>query len=196
MSFSNKKYKILQGISLKVYEAERVAIIADGEDSGRHSLLQLLLLNQTPDDYSEDSIDFKRPFIEFMGKDSGLVEKKELRKDMIFLSQYPCLFYGTVRENIDPYNEFEEEDIITTLHFLKVSLTLTRPSASFVSNRSLDTKEPMKSLSPLNKRRGFWSSGRSMWTRFWRWTRRKPLKLESKGWPPSNHGPNLLARTI
>lgn len=121
VNFSNKKYKILKSISLKVYEAERVAIVADGEDSGRHSLLQLLLLNNSPDEYSEDSIDFKRPFIEFLGKDSKLEPKKKLRSDMIFLSQYPCLFYGTVRENIDPYNEFEEEDIITTLHFLKVS---------------------------------------------------------------------------
>lgn len=121
VNFSNKKYRILKNVSLKVYRAERVGIIAEGENSGRHSLLQLLLLNKSYDE-EKFNMDLKRSVIELLENDTKLTNKQKLRKDMIFLSQRPCLFYGTVHENIDPYNEYKEEEIIRTFHFLKVKL--------------------------------------------------------------------------
>lgn len=123
MNFSNKKYKILKKISLKVYGAERVAIISDGQNSGRHSLLQLILLNQDHDN-DELNMELKRSVIELLGLDTKLINKKVLRREMFFMSQHPCLFYGSVKENIDPYNQFDESEIIRTLHFLKVLIFL------------------------------------------------------------------------
>lgn len=110
----------MEKVSLKVYEAERVAIVGEGDNSGRYSLLQLLLLNEQQDEAQYD-LELKRPLIEFLGEDTQLVDKKILRKQIIYLSQSPTLFYGTVKENIDPYNEFSEKEIIRTLHFLKVT---------------------------------------------------------------------------
>jgi len=37
----------------------------------------------------------------------------------LYLNQYPAFFDGTVKENIDPDDEFEEKDITRTLHYLK-----------------------------------------------------------------------------
>lgn len=55
-----------------------------------------------------------------MGENVDYCDVKLLRKNMIYLSQYPTLFSGTVRNNIDPYGEFEDSEIIRTLHFLKI----------------------------------------------------------------------------
>ena len=44
----------------------------------------------------------------------------ELRKDAAYLSSSPSMFSGTVKENIDPDGQFQEDEIVRTLHFLKV----------------------------------------------------------------------------
>lgn len=132
---------LLKNVNLKVYQSEKIAIIAE-KDSGRQSLINLLLMMERRDE--TDSIfdqkknlppknitafdlghrKHRKSYFEMMGENIDYCDKNKLRKEMIYLSQYPSLFSGSVRDNIDPYNQFSTKEIIRTLHFLKVFVAL------------------------------------------------------------------------
>lgn len=112
VSLSSPNMKILKNIHLKVYQAEKVAFV-DPHNSGRQSLLNLILLLERMDDNDESVFKINLENVD-------IANPVTLRKDMSYLSQYPTMFSGTVKENIDPQNEFDEEEIIRTLHFLKI----------------------------------------------------------------------------
>jgi len=43
------------------------------------------------------------------GRDIGKMSLEELRSKITIILQDPCLFAGTVRQNLDPLNEFTDE---------------------------------------------------------------------------------------
>ena len=120
VNLTNGKYSILKDINMKIYCAERVAIVAEGNESGRHDLLNVLLMNQEIDKGDLTSSD--PGSYEFLGEIAYFTERQILRKTIGYLSEYPCMFYGTVRENLDPDDKYDDETLIKTLHFLKVSI--------------------------------------------------------------------------
>jgi ABC-type multidrug transport system fused ATPase/permease subunit len=54
-----------------------------------------------------------------MSENVDYCNPEQMRKHILYLNQFPHFFAGTVKENIDPDDQFEEKDIIRTLHFLK-----------------------------------------------------------------------------
>ena len=82
--------KILTDINLKVHEAEKVAIV-DPENYGRNTLLNLILMT-----ISKDTTTRKLSFFELFGKRVEFSSPCDLRKDMMFLSEYPALYSGSV----------------------------------------------------------------------------------------------------
>jgi ABC-type multidrug transport system fused ATPase/permease subunit len=106
---------ILDGINFKLYEAERIGLICE-LGSGKDFLINLLmtLIQKT------DSPDVGVSSYEVMGKPVNLSTSSELRKNMMFLYAKPSLLMGTVRANIDPFGKYTDEEIIRTLHFLKL----------------------------------------------------------------------------
>jgi len=110
--FSTPNSKILNNINLKIFEAEKVAVV-DPENYGRQSLLNVMLLL--------DKIDSNpNSVFELLGRNVEFASVHDLRKEICFLSQYPRMFTGTVKENIDPDNNFTDSEIVRTLHFLKI----------------------------------------------------------------------------
>ena len=112
VSLSTPNKQILQNIKLKVYEAEKVAFVDPG-NVGRQSILKLLLLLEKMDQ-NESSL------FQLLGEHVDYADPKKIRENLCYLSQYPVMFSGTVRENLDPQNKYDEEEIIRTLHFLKI----------------------------------------------------------------------------
>ena len=156
ISYSTPNLKILKSINLKIYQAERIALVAE-KNSGRDSLIDLLLLLIKRDESDDSNNVLANPscsslhhrrtntqglttaqkpikrlkrkltlnniessFFEMMDENVDYCDKAELRKKMHFLPQYPLLYSGTVRQNIDPDNEWSDKKIITTLHFFKI----------------------------------------------------------------------------
>lgn len=63
--------------------------------------------------------DSKQSYFEMMSENVDYCNPEQMRKQILYLNQYPAFFSGTVLENIDPNGEFHEKDIVRTLHFLK-----------------------------------------------------------------------------
>jgi ABC-type multidrug transport system fused ATPase/permease subunit len=107
--------KILDGINLKVYEAERIGIVCE-VGSGKDFLINLLMTLIQKTDIPE-----RGPSVyEIRGTAVTLETSAELRKNMRYLYPDPSLLMGTVRDNIDPFGKYTDEDIARTLHFLKI----------------------------------------------------------------------------
>lgn len=111
---STPNARILNSIYLKIYAAEKVAII-DPENYGRENLFKLITLSKSRDIKASGSSLFQ-----LLGYNVDLTDANTIRKDMLYLRQDPPMFKGTVRENIDPHHRFSDTEIVRTLHFLKV----------------------------------------------------------------------------
>ena len=129
VNLTNGKYSILKEINMKIYSAERVAIVAGDNDSGRFDLLNILLLNEEIDKGDLNSED--QGSYEYLGQNVEFSKPEELRKTFGYLSEYPRMFYGTVRNNLDPDDRYDDEILIKTLHFLKVKKLTKNLEISF-----------------------------------------------------------------
>jgi ABC-type multidrug transport system fused ATPase/permease subunit len=119
--------QILKGINLKLYEAERVGIICE-IGSGKDFLVNLLMTLMQKSEVPE----LGPSVYEIRGNPVDLTTAAELRKNMTYLYPNPSLLMGTVRDNIDPFKKYSDEDIMTTLHFLKIIKALQEYSGLFV----------------------------------------------------------------
>lgn len=117
VSFSyGGKINIFQGLNLIAKPGEKICLMGKS-GSGRHSLIQILMKNYEKISYSKDE-KFK-----IFGQNIEEIDPISLRSQVNYLSNDPILFYGSVRENIDTENEFNDEEIIEVLiklNFLEV----------------------------------------------------------------------------
>ena len=98
---------VLKGISLTIPSGSRVVIVGR-TGSGKTSLLRCLLrINEH---------DQRRGSISFGQVDLMHISKRKLRKSIGIIPQQPVLFSGTLRFNIDPYNEHSDDEIMFALH--------------------------------------------------------------------------------
>lgn len=119
--------QILKGINLKLYEAERVGIICE-LGSGKDFLINLLMTLMQKSDIPENG----PSQYEIRGTPVTLATAAELRKSMTYLYPNPSLLMGTVRDNIDPFKRYTDEEIMRTMHFLKMVRALQEYSGLFV----------------------------------------------------------------
>jgi len=116
LSFAYKKEEpLLKGINLHLQPGKTLALVGD-TGSGKSTIAQLLL-------------GFYKPVsgrIEINGEDIQSVTKRSLHRQVGWVSQEPFLFAGTVRENIDPENSREDEELLSCLHLVGADQTLQK----------------------------------------------------------------------
>ena len=118
--------QILKGINLKLYEAERLGIVCE-LGSGKDFLINLLMTLMQKSDIPEEG----PSKYEITGVEVTLASAAELRKNMTYLYPNPSLLMGSVRDNIDPFKRYSDEEIMRTLHFLKMVRALQEYSGLF-----------------------------------------------------------------
>lgn len=76
--------------------------------------------------------------IEIDGIDTGAMALEDLRKHISIIPQTPVLFSGTLRRNLDPFEEYSDETLWNTLeevciciHYYKISLILIKSTLFF-----------------------------------------------------------------
>ena len=95
---------VLKGVTFSVRAAERVGVV--GRTGAGKSSLALALFRGLEADEGKIIID---------GVDIGLIGLQDLREAITIVPQDPTLFTGTIRTNLDPFDLFTDEEILTTL---------------------------------------------------------------------------------
>ncbi|KAF8932958.1 Canalicular multispecific organic anion transporter 2 [Dissophora ornata] len=148
---------VLKNVSFEVQPAEKVGIV--GRTGAGKSSLTLALFRiieaadsywaraseqdgtakdlrramQLQQDLSEISSSGDGGSIEIDGLDISTLGLRDLRKHLAIIPQDPTLFAGTVRENLDPFNELEDAELWTALEraHLKDHITSLAGGLSF-----------------------------------------------------------------
>lgn len=95
---------VLKGITFNVAPGSRVGIIGR-TGSGKSTFFQSLFR----------FIEAERGAIAIDGVDIGTVPLEQLRRSLAIIPQDPTLFLGTIRNNLDRYNEYSDKDVIEAL---------------------------------------------------------------------------------
>ncbi|MEY8391114.1 ABC transporter ATP-binding protein [Lachnospiraceae bacterium 45-W7] len=113
LSFGYEERKILKNISLTAQKGECIAIIGEN-GSGKSTLIQVLLKLYLLDGGK----------ILLNGQDTEKINLKEYRSFFSVVTQSPYLFQETIRENIDPFHEYTDKEILEVLHWMKMDTLL------------------------------------------------------------------------
>jgi len=100
---------VIHGISFNIKQNERIGVVGrtgSGKSTLTLGLLRILELHQMEGKDSYIKLDDTKIH------DVGL---HELRNNVTIIPQDPVLFNGTVRSNIDPFNQYNQEGIIEAL---------------------------------------------------------------------------------
>ena len=68
----------------------------------------------------KNTSDYCNSHIRVFGVGIESIDPFILRQNVLYLPQYPVLFSGTLRDNIDPYHRYEDMILVKTLHYLKI----------------------------------------------------------------------------
>lgn len=95
---------VLRNISLKIQAKEKVGIV--GRTGAGKSSLTLALFRALEADTGDISVD---------GINIGTIGLQDLREKITIVPQDPTLFMGTLRTNLDPFDQFTDEEIFDGL---------------------------------------------------------------------------------
>lgn len=95
---------VLQDLNIEVRARERIAIVGR-TGAGKTSVAMAMLRALEP----------TRGSISIDGIDISAVDLDTLRSAVCLVPQDPTLFAGTLRDNLDPYRQFTDSEIITVL---------------------------------------------------------------------------------
>ncbi|ORY47490.1 P-loop containing nucleoside triphosphate hydrolase protein [Rhizoclosmatium globosum] len=105
---------VLTNITLNINKHEKVGVV--GRTGSGKSSLMLSLFRILEADVGSIKID---------GIDISTLGVKDLRSRLSIIPQDPILFSGTVRSNLDPFNEHQDHDIWTALESSGMKLAIT-----------------------------------------------------------------------
>jgi ABC-type multidrug transport system fused ATPase/permease subunit len=100
---------VLKGLSVAIKGGERIGVVGR-TGSGKSSLLLTLLRLVEPSLEAESTEEYDAP-VTIDGVDILRIGLKDLRSRMGIIPQSPVLFSGSIRSNIDPFEQFSNEDI-------------------------------------------------------------------------------------
>lgn len=121
---------ILDHFSLHINAGESVGIVGR-TGAGKSSLLSALFR----------IVEIDTGTIVIDGKDIGQLGLLELRSRMSIIPQDPTVFEGTVRSNLDPFNEYAEEELIGVL---------SKTGLLRLSDGKVDTTREMVPSTPIS----------------------------------------------
>jgi ABC-type multidrug transport system fused ATPase/permease subunit len=104
---------VLKGLSVFIGGGERIGVVGR-TGSGKSSLLLSLLRIVEPELTVEDASLYRSPIV-IDGADVLRMGLDELRSKLGIIPQNPVLFSGTIRMNMDPFNEYSDEEIWSAL---------------------------------------------------------------------------------
>jgi ATP-binding cassette subfamily C (CFTR/MRP) protein 1 len=104
---------VLKGLSVSIAGGERIGVVGR-TGSGKSSLLLTLLRLVEPSLEDVNAADYEPP-LTIDGVDTLRVGLKELRSKLGIIPQNPVLFSGTIRSNIDPFDEYTDDQIWAAL---------------------------------------------------------------------------------
>lgn len=107
---------VIKGINAKIASNEKIGLVGR-TGSGKSSFFQALFRIVEP----------LSGTIKLDGVDFTSVGLAELRRKISIIPQEPVLFSGTVRENLDPFNEYEDHQLWAVLEraYLKNAVSLS-----------------------------------------------------------------------
>ena len=92
---------VLKKLSFKVQPGEKVGIV--GRTGAGKSTISMALTR---------IVELHGGHIQIDGEDISKLKLETLRDAMTMIPQDPCLFTGTLRHNVDPFEEHKDEEII------------------------------------------------------------------------------------
>jgi ATP-binding cassette subfamily C (CFTR/MRP) protein 1 len=138
---------VLKGLDLEIPERAKVGVV--GRTGAGKSTLMLALLRIVELDSGKILID---------GVDIRELGLTKLRSQIAVIPQDPVLFSGTIRTNLDPFNQYSNErllDVLTRVGFFAAANT----SASSDSLPSLSSKQAQSLLDPVKENGSNFSVG-------------------------------------
>ncbi|KAI9007181.1 P-loop containing nucleoside triphosphate hydrolase protein [Gaertneriomyces semiglobifer] len=104
---------ILRNIKLSIAPGERIGVVGR-TGAGKSSLaLALFRLMEASVDESQSILSLGRILID--GVDVATVGLRDLRKSLGIIPQEPVLFAGTYRSNLDPFDDYSDDELWTAL---------------------------------------------------------------------------------
>ena len=102
---------VLKGLDVTINTGERVGIV--GRTGSGKSSLMLVLMRLVEPFFTEDELksDTYKPPLLIDGIDVMRIGLLDLRTNIGIIPQSPVLFSGTIRSNLDPFNNFTDEEI-------------------------------------------------------------------------------------
>ncbi|KAI9506378.1 P-loop containing nucleoside triphosphate hydrolase protein [Coemansia spiralis] len=128
---------VLHGISLSVKHGEKIGVV--GRTGAGKSTLSLALLR---------FIEASSGRIMLDGVDISKIGLEDLRRNVTIIPQDPVLFNGTIRFNLDPFNEYPDEivwDALRRTHLVREHGSHSSSSAASISTGEdgIEAAEPL-----------------------------------------------------
>ena len=137
---------VIEDFNLALQNGEKVALIGES-GSGKHLFFNLLMkiYEREQKDEQNDSFDsmIHNSSIEVLGYDLDDVNAKEIREKVAYLDKKAVVYRGTVRENINPDFEHEDDAILSVMRKLD--------SVRIIQN--LEKRDDDKQVSGVEKNR-------------------------------------------
>lgn len=135
---------VLKGLTFSVESNQRVGVV--GRTGAGKSSLTLALFR---------FLEAREGTIHIDGIDVSKIKLHDLRSRLAIIPQDPVLFSGTVRSNLDPFDEYTDEelnDALERVHLTASSGTSTPPSSTSTSPSRSNNKNIFTSLaSPISE---------------------------------------------
>ncbi|GKU02109.1 atpase [Fusarium langsethiae] len=103
-SYRKELNPVLQNITLKIEPQEKVGIV--GRTGAGKSSLALAIFRALEADEGKILID---------GLDIGSIGLQDLRENITIVPQDPTLFHGSIRSNLDPFDQYTDDQIFAAL---------------------------------------------------------------------------------
>lgn len=142
MKYRDDTPVVLKGLTASVRGGQRVGIVGR-TGSGKSSLLLSLLrlVEPMPEEVEGTTRSTtSKPSIAIDGIDIESIGLHELRRKLAIIPQSPALFSGTIRSNIDPFDEYSDEQIWDALDKceMKAAVLAMIPSADSQHGSTVD----------------------------------------------------------
>jgi ATP-binding cassette subfamily C (CFTR/MRP) protein 1 len=108
MRYRDETPIVLNGLTTSIAGGQRVGIVGRTGSGKSSTLLSLLRLVEPMPKEPEAA---GEPSITIDGVDIEKIGLGELRRKLAIIPQSPALFTGTIRSNVDPFNDFSDEQI-------------------------------------------------------------------------------------
>ena len=125
---------VIDGLDLGIKPGEKVGIV--GRTGSGKSTLLLTLVRIL--EVSEGSI-------EIDGVDISTIGLHELRRKLVIIPQDPYLFEGTLRENLDPFAEYSNAEIVNVLKMVNLTENLNIESTQMTQDLGGGSMKPATS---------------------------------------------------